>query len=225
MVYFFLWIAIFVAIVDWIAVARNWRRIEYIAKPAFMVILLVWLGGYIGFKDHIIWFALGLIFSLAGDVFLMLPKERFIAGLISFLLCHLAYLIGFNSTFPPFNLPVLFLAILVAVTAIQIYRRIAAGLKSGGNEQLRIPVLIYSIVIGLMLLSATITLVRPDWQPTPALIVSGGALLFFLSDTLLAWNKFVTPLPNGRVLVMVTYQLGQLLITLGAALRFLNNYK
>jgi uncharacterized membrane protein YhhN len=46
-------------------------------------------------------------------------------------------------------------------------------------------------------------------------------LLFFISDTTLAYNKFVAPLPNGRVIVMITYHLGQILIVLGAALRFL----
>jgi len=220
--YFFLWIALIIAIVEWIAVARNWRVVEYFAKPAVMVTLLVWLGQISGFRGYLIWFALGLAFSLAGDVFLMLPMERFIAGLLSFLLGHLAYLVGFNSTFPPINLPTLLLAILVAGTSLQIYRRIANSLKSSGNEHLRIPVLIYSIVISLMLLSALLTLVRQDWQPVQALAVSSGAMLFFLSDTLLAWNKFVAPLPNGRVLVMITYHMGQLLIALGAANHFLN---
>ena len=220
--YFILWIALIIAIVNWIAVARNWRSVEYLTKPAVMVALLAWLGQCSGFRGHLIWFALGLAFSLAGDVFLMLPRERFMAGLVSFLLGHLAYLVGFNPELPPINLPALILATIVAGTALQIYRRIAASLKSGGNEHLRVPVLIYSIVISLMLLSALLTLVRSDWQPVHALTVSSGALLFFLSDTLLAWNKFVSPIPNGRLLVMITYHGGQLLITLGAAAHFLS---
>ncbi len=221
MTYLFLWIAIIIAILDWIAVVRNWRNVEYFAKPGFMVFLLVWLGQNTGFRGSLIWFALGLLFSLAGDVFLMLPKDKFIFGLVSFLLAHLFYLTGFNSKLPSLNFPAAILALLVAGTAAQIFLRISAGLRTSGKDQLRVPILIYTIVISLMMLSALLTLVRTDWQPVHALAVSGGALLFFLSDTILAWNKFVKPLPNGRVMNMITYQLGQLLITVGAAAHFL----
>jgi alkenylglycerophosphocholine/alkenylglycerophosphoethanolamine hydrolase len=220
--YIYLWIAIIVAILDWIAVARNLRKLEYFAKPAFMVLLLVWLGQNTGFRGSLVWFALGLLFSLAGDVFLMLPKNLFIFGLVSFLLGHLSYLAGFNSRLPSLSVPGVILALLIAGTAVQVFLRISAGLKAGGNNRLRTPILIYTIVISLMLLSALLTLVRSDWQPAHALAVSGGALLFFISDTILAWNRFVTPLPNGRVMNMITYQLGQLLIALGAASHFIS---
>jgi hypothetical protein len=63
--------------------------------------------------------------------------------------------------------------------------------------------------------------VKEDWIAGPALLVSGGAVLFFLSDTLLAWNRFVTPLPNAKLQVRVTYHSGQLLIVLGAFLHFI----
>jgi uncharacterized membrane protein YhhN len=210
-----------IAIVDWIAVAWNWRKVEYIAKPAVMILLLIWFGQSTGFKGHLIWFALGLVFSLAGDVFLVLPKEQFLLGLISFLLGQLAYIVGFNSTFPPVNLPTLILTLLVAATAFQIYRRIAAGLKSGGYESLKIPVLVYTTVISIMVLSALFTLTRTEWQPLHAIIVAGGALLFFFSDTILAWNRFVEPIPNGRLINMIAYHAGQLLIALGAAAHFI----
>jgi uncharacterized membrane protein YhhN len=48
-----------------------------------------------------------------------------------------------------------------------------------------------------------------------------GAASFFMSDTLLAWNKFVTPISKGSLKVMVTYHLGQILIALGAATQFM----
>jgi uncharacterized membrane protein YhhN len=185
-----------------------------------MIFLLIWLGQTTGFKGHLIWFALGLVFSLAGDVFLMLPREQFMAGLVSFLLGHLAYIVGFNSSLPRINLPLIILTLLVAGTAVQIYRRIAAGLTSGGKGRYKPPVLIYTIVISAMVLSALLTLVRQEWQPLHALIVAAGALLFFLSDTLLAWNKFVAPLANGRLKVIIAYHLGQLLIALGASAHF-----
>jgi uncharacterized membrane protein YhhN len=221
MSYFFLALALLIAILDWIAVARNWKKLEYIAKPGVMLALLAWLWQVGGFQGQMLWFAAGVVFSMAGDIFLMLPREQFIAGLVSFLLAHLSYTAGFNPTLPPFNLLSLVLALIVAVTAAQIYRRVAGGLAASGQNALKLPVLVYTIVISLMLLSALLTLLRPDWLPTPAWIVSAGALLFFLSDTFLAWNKFVAPLPYGKLRVIVTYHLGQILIVLGAALHYL----
>jgi uncharacterized membrane protein YhhN len=221
MSYTFFFLALIIAILDWIAVARKWKRIEYFAKPATMLALLAWLGINGGFQGSMLWFALGLLFSLGGDVFLMLPREQFILGLISFLIGHICYLIGFNSTALVINSASLILLVVVLFTGYQVYRRVATGLQAGGNSKLKLPVLIYSIVISLMLFSALSTLIRPDWRIIAAVLASSGALLFFISDTTLALNKFVAPIPNGRVIVMVTYHLGQILIALGAALRFL----
>jgi uncharacterized membrane protein YhhN len=221
MSYDFFFLAIVIAILDWIAVARKWKRIEYFAKPATMLALLAWLGINGGFQGSMLWFALGLLFSLGGDVFLMLPREQFIPGLVSFLIGHICYLIGFNSTPIVFNTASLILLLVVLFTGYQVYRRVATGLQAGGNSKLKLPVLIYAIVISLMLFSALSTLIRPDWRIFAAVVASSGALLFFVSDTTLALNKFVAPIPNGRVIVMVTYHLGQILIALGAALRFL----
>jgi uncharacterized membrane protein YhhN len=210
------------AALDWLAVAKAWKRLEYLAKPAVMLLLLAWLltGGLPG---ALAWFALGAAFSLAGDVFLMLPKERFTAGLAAFLLAHLAYIVGLNQAPLPLNPAALLLIPVVALPAGQVYRRVAAGLERLGKPRLRLPVLVYTIVISLMLLSALLTLARPvevpgAWQAGPSLLVSGGALLFYLSDALLAWNRFVGKLPSGRLGVHLTYHLGQIGLLLGAAL-------
>jgi uncharacterized membrane protein YhhN len=221
----FLWITLFLAILDWIAVAKDWQRLEFITKPAVMVTLLVWLWQISGFRGQMIWFAVGLTFSLAGDILLMLPKEQFTAGLVAFLMGQLAYLVGFTcSGLPPLNLPTVILVFLVAGTSFQIYRRIAFSQKSSETNKLKLPVFIYTVAISLMLLSALTTLLRSEWQPIHALAVSSGALLFCLSDTLLAFNKFVSPLPHRRVTVIVTYHLGQILITVGAAFHYINMY-
>jgi len=216
-------IALLVAVVDWIAVAARSRTLEYVAKPGVMVVLLAWLWQVSGFQGSLLPFALGVFFSLWGDVFLMLPRERFVAGLVSFLLAHIAYLIGFNLTPPPLNLAAAVLVVLVAPVGVRLYRRIAAGLDASGRSRLKTPVLIYSIVISLMLISALLTLVRPnsDWPTWAALAASAGALLFFLSDSFLAWNKFVEPLPYGKLGVHLTYHLGQILIVTGAVLHYL----
>jgi uncharacterized membrane protein YhhN len=216
----FLWLALLAAVIDWVALIKKWQPLDYVAKPGVMVLLLAWLWQVSGLRGPLIWFAAGLVFSLAGDVFLMLPREQFIAGLGSFLLAHLAYMAGFNTTLPAFNLASLSLLALVALTVTQVYRRIANGLEASGEQKLKLPVLAYTSVIGLMTFSALLTLIRPAWEALPAFVVSAGALLFFISDLSLAWNKFVAPLPLGRLRVRITYHLGQALITLGAMIHF-----
>jgi uncharacterized membrane protein YhhN len=218
---FLLIIAFLIAVVDWISVAKGWRKLEYIAKPAVMVAILVWVGLIGGFQGPMLWFVAGILFSLAGDVFLMLPRESFIAGLVAFLLAHVCYLIGFSVYGLFFNLALVFLALVILLTAIQLYKRISEGLRSRARSDLQIPVLVYSVVISLMLFSALATLVRPNWRFSAAAIASAGALLFYISDVLLAWNRFVSPLPGGRVISMPAYHLGQLGIILGAAIQYI----
>ena len=222
--YFFFGLAFFLAVLDWIAVARGWKKLEYFAKPATMVALLAFVIQNGGLSEGMVWFTLGLFLSLAGDVFLMLPKEQFIAGLVSFLLAHVAYIIGLNPRLPqdlPLLLIAISLAIFVTLAAVQIYRRIAAGLQANGQTRLRGPVLVYTIVISVMLFSAMLTLLGDKWFAIHALTVCAGAALFFLSDAILAWNKFVSPIRYGRLMNMASYHLGQLLIALGATLHFL----
>lgn len=213
-------IAVLFAILDWIAVARKWQIVEYVAKPAVMVCLIVWLGTNNGWSFPLLWFTLGLAFSLAGDVFLMLPKERFIAGLISFLLAHIAYIIGLNTTPIPMTVVTLIILVLVGLVSMRVYSRIAQGLAASGNDRLKMPVLAYTLVISVMLFFALLAFVRDSWSPQAALLVGFGALLFYFSDCVLAWNKFVHPLKYGRLINLSSYHIGQVLITLGAAIYF-----
>ena len=221
MPYLLLWIALIVAFVDWISTAKKWQKVEYIAKPTVIIILFVWLVIHNGLSSWTIWFGIGLVFSLFGDILLLLPEKFFIVGLFSFILTHLAYIIGFNPTLPQTNIASLILAALVGITAAQTYNKIAAGAIKKGQRELRIPILIYTVVITLMLLSALLTLVRPTWDALSAIIVSIGALLFFISDSLIGWNKFFQTIPNGRTYIMITYHFGQFGIIIGAALHYL----
>jgi uncharacterized membrane protein YhhN len=208
-----------VAILDWLAVWRGWRRLGYIAKPLTIILLFAWLVFRTGLRGPTAWFGIGLLFSLAGDVFLMLPPRFFMAGLASFSLVHLAYFIGFISPFPGDGyVGALGLVFAVGGMAYLVMRRITAAQISRGLKKLALPTLFYAVLISLMLLSALWTLFRPDWSTGNALLVSLGALLFYSSDLTNAWIRFVNPVRSGRVLVMVTYHLGQLLLMAGVVL-------
>lgn len=213
------------ALLDWLAVYRGWRRTEIVAKPAVMIALFGYLavaGGPGLWKPALplFWFGLGILFSLAGDVFLLSVERFFLPGLAAFLLAHICYIVGFNLPVPGVSLYALGLAVVYALMAARIYRRIAAGLLARGRANLRGPVLAYSLVITVMLLSATLTLFRPEWNTPAAGLAFLGAALFFLSDVILAWNLFVTLIRNGRVMNLIAYHLGQIALIAGVLLQF-----
>ncbi len=209
------------AAVNWVASAKDWKKLVYITKPGTMLVLLAWLWQVSHFQGTMIWFAAALIFSLAGDVFLMLPREQFIAGLISFLLGHIAYTIGLMPTLPKINLASFFVALLVGITALRLYRRIAAGLNASGQQKMKIPVLIYTLAIGVMVTAALLTMVMPSWNTLASLVTSTGAIFFLISDSLLAWDRFVAPIKNRNLTVMATNHLGQIGLVFGAVLNFI----
>ena len=208
----FLALSLVLACVDWLAVARGRKRLEYVFKPATLVgiVLMAWT---LTRGPHDAWearfFLPGLAFSLAGDVLLMLPGERFfLPGLVAFLLGHVCYIVGLNPTLPPW--PAFVVLIVVAASGAILYRSIAAGLRQQGQAALLGPVALYSLVLSLMLFSAWATLFRGEWAPLRQGLVIAGATLFFASDAMLAWDRFVTRSSLLRFLVIVTYHVGQM---------------
>ena len=216
-----------VAALDWVAVAKGWKKVEYIAKPVVMLVLLGLLALVGGLGSlPLICFFLGIFFSLVGDVFLMVSYARFsdrwfIPGLITFLLAHAAYIIGLNTPLPDVS-PIwsLGLAVILALTAARVLRRIIAGLRQKGLWRLVRPVGMYGMVITLMLLSALLTLDNSAWKAAASGLVTLGAMLFCFSDILLPWNKFVNPIKNGRLANMILYHLGQFALVTGVILQF-----
>jgi uncharacterized membrane protein YhhN len=216
-----------IAAIDWVAVAKGWKKIEYIAKPATMLILFGLLALVGGFGSlPLTCFALGILFSLAGDVFLMFSYARFsdrwfIPGLIAFILAHIAYIIGLNSPLPNVS-PIwsLGMAVILALTAARILKRIIAGVQQKGLRRLVLPVRMYGMVITLMVLSALLTLSSPEWKVSASVLVALGAVLFYFSDILLAWNKFIIPIKYGRLANMILYHLGQFALVAGVILQF-----
>lgn len=210
------------ALINEIAEYKGNRTVVYFAKPAVMLSLLAWLYFYAGLDGPLLYFALGIIFSLGGDVFLMLPNmdRWFVFGLASFLIGHVFYTIGFNYVLPPLNFFGVLLAISIALFVARIYRRLAEGLHAQGKDRLRLPVLIYSIVISLMWLSALQTIFDINWKTNASLLVSIGATLFVASDIVLAWFRFVGPIKNGRLINLTCYHFGQILLIIGAGVQF-----
>lgn len=208
------------ALIDWIAVARSNRRLEYFAKPAVMLILIFGLILYGEILPSPIgWlFLAGLGFSLLGDVFLMLPANRFIPGLLAFLAAHLLYVVAFNQGGPVVSPASAAFALLVAGIAVPILVRIRRALLLAGRAKLWPPVAVYGVVLAATLWSTWCTTLRPEWPWAGALLAAIGGGLFFVSDALNAWERFVDRFTASRLLVMVSYHLAQYLMAAGVVL-------
>jgi alkenylglycerophosphocholine/alkenylglycerophosphoethanolamine hydrolase len=218
-----LWLilALIFASLEIIAVSRNLQRLEYMAKPAVMVCLFLWLYSSSGLQGNTFWFGLGVLFSLVGDVLLMISSDRmFLLGLIAFLFAHISYITGFRDEIVNVTAWSLILAVLIAINVGRLLRRIVGAMRIKGENRLVIPVIIYGTIISVMLYAAMSTIYDPAWKTSAAFFVSVGAFMFCASDAILAWNKFVTPLRNGRVWNISLYYLGQLGLIAGVISQF-----
>ena len=145
----------------------------------------------------------GLVFSLAGDCFLMLKPQKFIAGLISFLIAHILYCFGFYQLInTSLNIHALWIML---IPALAYY-----GFLYKGLGKLRFPVAVYvSAIISMTYLSFN---VYEQHATTLALYGFIGAVFFMLSDSLLALNKFKLPFKLAQPAILSTYYLAQWLI-------------
>lgn len=202
-------------------VRRHGGKLEYLTKPAVMVCLFAWLLSATGLQGVTFWFGVGVLFSLAGDVLLMISLDRmFIFGLTAFLFAHLSYLAGFQNELRTVSFWSVLLVVVLFINAVRLMRRIIAAMRAKGQSRLIVPVILYSSVITLMLYAAMTTLSNPVWKAGASLLVSAGAFLFYLSDIILAWNKFVSPIKNGRLFNIAAYHLGQIGLIAGAIAQF-----
>lgn len=218
---FLLIAALIFAALEALALQKDLPRLETVAKPAVMIALFLWLWTSVGLSGALLWFGLGVLFSLAGDVLLMISLDRFfLAGLVAFLFAHAAYIIGLNTPIPALSAWSLLLAVIIGINGVRVMRRILAPLATQGQSRLRIPLLMYGMVISIMLLSAMMKLTDTSWNALAALLVGLGAFLFYMSDVILAWMKFVAPVQHGRIYNMLSYHLGQIALIAGVVLQF-----
>jgi len=178
----------------------------YVFKPLTTVLIVIWAallpadpaGRY---RLAVL---IGLLFSLAGDVFLMLPADRFIAGVAAFLAAHLAYLIAFTSVVPFAASPAAFAVVAVIVAAILF------GLWVSLPAPMRPPLVVYGVVLGTMAAQAISQGIVLKSAAASAAAV--GGLLFLASDSTLVTNRFARPFRFAPLAVLGTYYAAQVLI-------------
>ncbi|MEJ2112421.1 MAG: lysoplasmalogenase [Flavobacteriaceae bacterium] len=164
---------------------------------------------YLPYKIRLVT-AFALVFSLIGDILLMfvnIYSSFFIAGLVSFLIAHILYIIVFSKTRNKNKKPTIIL-ILLTVYALGIFYFLSDGL-----ENMLIPVILYMTIILTMVTMAFLR--QGSVNNISYKLVAIGAILFVISDSLLALNKFYVPFYFADISIIFTYGLAQLFIVLG----------
>ena len=192
------------------AAARGDRPGFVIFKPLTTFIILLgaaWLvqpGGH-PYRDLVV---LGLALSLAGDFLLALPADRLLAGLVAFLLAHLAYLAAFDQGSPlaARQLPWLAPWILAAGAAV--------WYAWGGLGRRRVPVLCYGAVVCAMGWRAAMRGEAPAIGRDSFRLGLLGAGLFVASDAILVIRRFRRPFRAAHEMELAAYWAAQLLIAL-----------
>lgn len=211
------WISLFLVIllIDIAAVYFRQEMLSYVSKPLLMPLLVVYFlrntNTFISPLKK--WIVLALIFSWVGDVLLMfesMSPDFFMSGLVAFLIAHIFYILFYESIIRRENLKKnywWYIPVLIYYVSI-IY------IVSPHLGEMKLPVRIYGIVISYMLIQALQT-AGIKYQNAAGLMIA-GSVLFITSDSLLAINKFHSSFEYAGIAIMLTYGIGQLLITLGA---------
>ena len=183
-----------------------------IAKPLILASLILFFylrSNHLMLKTRRL-MLLALSFSLIGDVLIIfddISNNYFLAGLISFLLAHIMYIIVFlekrNNSIKP----------IAYITILLIYAFGLFYLLKDGLEDMLIPVIIY--VIAILTMAITASLRKENGSSLSYNLVLVGALLFVISDSFIALNKFYITITNEHLIIMSTYALAQYCIVMG----------
>jgi uncharacterized membrane protein YhhN len=188
--------------------------VAWFLKPFLLPFLLLSVYRFESFDTKKI-LLIALFFSWMGDVVLLFADKGelyFIIGLVLFLISHLCYIGVFlkqKATTNASKLPLFW----VSCVLVLLYLKSILEVLFPTLGTLKIPVTIYAATISVMLVVALKGYF--SWQSTARYAILIGAVCFVVSDSLLAIDKFHSPLPHASFVIMFTYLLAQFLITLG----------
>jgi uncharacterized membrane protein YhhN len=208
-------LAVSVILLIWAEVLSK-RRLIYFLKPvSTLIVIAVALLSFVEPTRNLTYAAgilLGLLLSFGGDVALMFQEQRraFVVGLGLFLLAHVAYSVVFGLL-GRFSVWDALSAVLLLAAAVGFYSLIRPNLGA-----MRGPVIAYIVVISVMLSRAISALASPVFSGGQAMMIAGGAALFYISDVILAANRFWKAWRYQRVSLAFYYG-GQVLIALAAS--------
>lgn len=168
-----------------------------IFKPLTLILILLIATIFPAIEpNYKIFIVTGLVFSLLGDIFLIFPEKHFKNGLIVFLIGHICYIIAFSVSTGFHFTSWIFLPIVVVGA---IYLRLILPYSG----KMKLPIIIYITMIMIMVWMAV---ERFHSDPTLRTILPAiGAILFMISDAVLALNKFRKPFFSAELIILTTY--------------------
>jgi uncharacterized membrane protein YhhN len=205
-----------VAVGDWAAVSRRLVHAELLLKPLTLALLIA-AAATADLGSAKPWVLAALAFGLVGDIGLMLsrddaavPDGPFLVGLGSFLLGHVCYIVAFiqHGVHP---LSTLAGVLIVAGVASLALPQVLRGAHRTAGPQLTGVVAGYAAALAAMSVLAV---------GTSKVVTAVGGVAFLASDCVLAFERFVRPVPRGKLTVIVTYHVAQLLIVIGLIRHF-----
>lgn len=185
-------------------------------KPLLMPALVLWYWLMAGVGQRSVWVLAALFFSCAGDTLLLFQQAPrfFIFGLVAFLVGHMFYIFAYrqhqqeDTSDTLANVRKLRMAFPVLLAGIGFVVVLYPGLGA-----MRVPVVVYATVIQIMVITAIFRWGRTSTASFVSVLT--GALLFMVSDSMIAINKFFSAFEHASVWIMLTYLLGQFLIVRG----------
>ena len=194
----FLFIAAAMSLLNWFSVGKKNAILEYISKPAATIAFLLTIATFdVVHNASWGWRLAALAFCVAGDVFLMLPKDAFIPGLASFAIAQVLFTISFATGETTATRVIIGLLLAVPLAAI-LARRFVIAIRATGHAGLVAPVCVYMVVISAMAVGAI---------GSGNAVAIAGALIFMASDSLIAETRFVNERAWHSVGIMVSYHL------------------
>jgi len=189
--------------------------VEYISKPLIIISLTGYFFSQVNTETSGLkkWVFIALFFSWSGDVLLMLQGKNalfFLLGLSAFLIAHIFYIVFFHHIRIRENVRSnIWLLVIVVIYYVALISFLSPYLGD-----MKLPVRVYGIVISFMFMLAMHMLFIQNKRAGQWML--SGALLFVVSDSVLAINKFYHSFELAGLLIMLTYGLAQLFIAEGA---------
>lgn len=197
-------------------ISNNTQKLYFYKPFTTLLIVLLCIFSFIQPNinhGYVFLVLIGLTFSLGGDIALMFKGDKpFIIGLISFLIAQMVYSIAFLSL-TPFSGSDIFPSFLLLVIASAVYVFLYKGLGS-----MRIPVAVYSLIVMFMVSRAVAVMFQKHVDIIPSLLLVIGAGLFYISDMILALDKFRIRIPNNALYILSTYFSAQTLFAVSTYL-------
>ena len=211
------WLFLFLidAFIELVSHIFGWNQVNFFTKPLLMPMLIGYCISRSEQDESMIrkLVILALVASWIGDTVLMFQSHGsiyFMLGLVAFLIAHILYIVSFtylSSTASLSEKAIIVLLFLVYTTSLVTFLWPGLG-------EMKIPVIVYAMVLTVMGALGVIknTINYP--------YITLGVVSFVVSDSILAFNKFLVDVPFSGVLIMGTYILAQLLIVTGLSKRF-----